>query len=153
MRYWQDIQIGEVFETDSRTLTREEIVEFAAEFDPQPYHLDTDAAESSILGGLCASGWQVSALMMRLLTDTFKQQDIALMGVSKVGQLRWKKPVFAGDSLIAKITIVNTRPESNWPDQAAIDCDVLVHNQDGELVINLSTSLLLTQGQDSGHAD
>lgn len=152
MRYWQDIQVGEIFETDSRTLTREEIVEFAAEFDPQPYHLDTDVAESSIFGGLCASGWQVSALMMRLLTDAFKQQEIMLMGVSRVGHMRWKKPVFAGDRLVAKITIVDAKPESNLPGQGSIDCDVLVHNQDGKMVINLSTTLLLTKGQGPDHA-
>ena len=88
-RYWQDLEVGETFSTsDSLTLEREDILEFAAEFDPQPYHLDREAAEASIFGGLCASGWQVSAMMMRLLTDTFHQQEIALLGVASVQQMR-----------------------------------------------------------------
>jgi acyl dehydratase len=151
MRYWQDINSGESFETHDLEVTREEIVEFATEFDPQPYHLDTEAAESSIFGGLCASGWQVSALMMRLLTDTFKRERVAVKGVCAVSRLRWKMPVFAGDRLTALISVTDTSSSSDWPGQGSIVCDVLVKNHDGKPVIELSTTLLIACREEQGH--
>jgi acyl dehydratase len=77
---WQDINPGDSFITDAITISRRDILDFAAEFDPQPYHLDPDAADDSIFGGLCASGWHVTAVMMRLLTDTFALNNINLLG-------------------------------------------------------------------------
>ena len=77
-RYWQDLRPGERFKTRSITISKQDILEFAADFDPQPYHLNPEAAEGSIFGGLCASGWHVTAVMMRLLTDTFVNDHIEL---------------------------------------------------------------------------
>ncbi len=143
-RYWQDLEVGQTFSTsDSLTLRREDILEFAAEFDPQPYHLDHEAAEASIFGGLCASGWQVSAMMMRLLTDTFHQQEIALLGVASVQQMRWKIPVFAGDSLTAEITVIDSSDSSGQPGVGTIDVDILVRNQKDQPVITLQNRLLI----------
>ena len=73
-RFWDDIGAGERFVTGQLGITEEEILTFAREFDPQPYHLDRAAADASIFGGLCASGWQATALMMRLLTDALREQ-------------------------------------------------------------------------------
>lgn len=143
-RYWQDLEVGQTFSTsDSLTLTREDILEFAAEFDPQPYHLDHEAAEASIFGGLCASGWQVSAMMMRLLTDTFHQQEIALLGVASVQQMRWKIPVFAGDSLTAEITVIDRGDTSGQPGVGTLDVEILVRNQKDQPVITLQNRLLI----------
>lgn len=143
-RYWQDLEVGQTFSTsDSLTLRREDILEFAAEFDPQPYHLDHEAAEASIFGGLCASGWQVSAMMMRLLTDTFHQQEIALLGVASVQQMRWKIPVFAGDSLTAEIAVIDSSDSSGQPGVGTIDVDILVRNQKDQPVITLQNRLLI----------
>ena len=103
-RYWQDLNTGEQITTGQLTLSKEDILEFAADFDPQPYHLDTEAADASIFGGLCASGWQVAAMMMRLLTDSFREQDIAIMGVSAVPDMRWKIPVLPATASMAKST-------------------------------------------------
>jgi acyl dehydratase len=146
-RYWKDVAVGEQFETDSMTLTRADILEFAAEFDPQPYHLDSEAAEASIFGGLCASGWQVSAMMMRLLTDTFRKQDIAVMGVAAVPQMRWKIPVFAGDSLAARFDVVARDEASGQGGLGSADIEVQVSNQDGKPVIALSTRVLIALGE------
>ena len=143
-RYWQDLEVGETFSTsDSLTLEREDILEFAAEFDPQPYHLDREAAEASIFGGLCASGWQVSAMMMRLLTDTFHQQEIALLGVASVQQMRWKIPVFAGDSLTAEIAVIDRDESSGQPGVGTLDVEILVSNQKDQPVITLKNRLLI----------
>tara|TARA_R110001592_G_scaffold363372_1_gene685904 strand:+ start:1761 stop:2279 length:519 start_codon:yes stop_codon:yes gene_type:complete len=147
-RYWQDLLPGERFDTQSITISRQDILEFAAEFDPQPYHLNAEAAEDSIFGGLCASGWHVTALMMRLLTDTFTSRHIDLLGSNGVSNLRWRKPVFAGDSLSSRITVVDCTAASADSPFGYINCDVEVDNQSGEQVIALVTSLMI--GIDGG---
>lgn len=142
-RYWQDLQEGETLSTDRLTLSKQDILEFAADFDPQPYHLDSDAADESIFGGLCASGWQVTAMMMRLLTDAFIAEDIDLLGSNGVSALRWRKPVFAGDTLSSDITVARRSEPGSDPRFGYIDCDVNVKNQDGDSVIQLTTSLMI----------
>jgi acyl dehydratase len=142
-RYWQDLQAGERFTTENITISRQDILDFAADFDPQPYHLNPDAAEDSIFGGFCASGWHVTALMMRLLSDTFGTEKVALLGSSGVSSLRWRKPVFAGDSLSARITVNETPTASDEGTFGHVDCGVEVDNQDGEQVIVLTTSLMI----------
>jgi acyl dehydratase len=143
MRYWQDLQPGENYTSETLQISREDILEFAAEFDPQPYHLDNKAAEESIFGGLCASGWQVSALMMRLLTDTFRQQQVAVMGVAAVPRMRWKIPVFADDILQASITLDSCEADSGRTGLGTVLCQVTVRNQRQEPVINLTTAVLV----------
>ncbi|MFT5484726.1 MAG: acyl dehydratase [Halieaceae bacterium] len=142
-RYWEDVKVGETFTTEPRTIEKKDILDFANEFDPQPYHLDSAAADASIFGGLCASGWQVSALMMRLLTEALHQQNIAIFGVAGVPDMRWKLPVFSGDSLAAKIILVATNPDSGRTGMGSIDAEVEVSNQDGQPVIKLVTRLLI----------
>lgn len=142
-RYWQDLHAQEQFNTGKLTITHDDILEFAAEFDPQPYHLDSDAADESIFGGLCASGWQVSALMMRLLTDCFQEQNIAINGVAGVPEMRWKIPVFAGDTLHALITVKAIEaPDKNQADGVVL-VDVEVYNQDRKPVIRVNARLLI----------
>ncbi len=148
-RYWQDIQPGETFATRSITISKQDILEFAADFDPQPYHLDSEAADASIFGGLCASGWHVTAVMMRLLTDTFNSGKIDLLGSSGVSRLRWRKPVFAGDSLSARITVTEKSPPAATSPFGYIDCDVEVDNQAGDQVIVLTTSLMIGSAQEA----
>ncbi len=141
MRYWHHCKEGETYHTDQITLSERDIFEFAAEFDPQPYHLDREAGDNSIFGGLCASGWQVCALMMRLLTDTFKNNDIVLIGVQGVPSMRWKIPVFAGDSLSGDIEVASLQHSSDRDDSGLMICDVKVKNQKNEYVIALQASL------------
>ncbi len=147
--HWQDINIGDSFDTNAITISRRDILEFAADFDPQPYHLDPDAADASIFGGLCASGWHITAVMMRLLTDTFTANNIALLGSSGVGKLRWRKPVFAGDTLSATIVVsAKDAGNSQYP-LSYIECEVDVANQHGDSVIVLSTTLMIGTGGDA----
>lgn len=142
-RLWQNLQIGEGFTTDSLTVTKTAILEFAAEFDPQPYHLDSDAGDASIFGGLCASGWQVSALAMRLLTEAFRVQDVAILGLSGVRAMRWKAPVFAEDSLSATIKLTASNAASEGA--GSIEAAMRVNNQHNKTVLTLSASLLIAQ--------
>jgi len=132
-------------------VTQEDILEFAAEFDPQPYHLDSSAARESIFGGLCASGWQVTALMMRLISDSLQASEVAIMGSSGVNQLRWKVPVFAGDTLLAQLKINSCGP-SDQPGMGAMDCEVIVQNQSGRAVLESIITLLVPLLEDQqGH--
>lgn len=146
MRYWQDLQPGESFITASLTVTQEDILEFAAEFDPQPYHLDSSAARESIFGGLCASGWQVAALMMRLISDNLQANQIAILGSSGVSQLRWKMPVFAGDILSARLKMQSSQP-SDQPGLGSTDWEVMVDNQAGRAVLEAVITLLVPLSQ------
>ena len=147
MIYWDDLETGQVFQTDSITLTAEDIIDYASDFDPQPYHLDNEAAEASIFGGLCASGWQVSALMMRLLTDTFHAKDIAILGVASVQEVRWKLPVFADDSLDAQVSITDRAEESGQAGVGTVDVAVQVSNQNNKPVIIVQNRLLIAHAK------
>jgi acyl dehydratase len=152
MRYWQDLKPGETFTTDTLRVSKEDILEFAAEFDPQPYHLDSGAARDSIFGGLCASGWQVTALMMRLISDSLEANQVAILGSSGVSQLRWKVPVFAGDTLSARLKIKVCHPLER-PAMGTMDCEVVVDNQAGKAVLESIITLLVPVLQDEPQAE
>lgn len=151
-RFWSDLQPGESFATGLLTLDREAILAFATEFDPQPYHLDSTAAEDSIFGGLCASGWQVTALMMRLLTDTLHTQNVPVMGIDSVPSLRWKAPVFVDDSLSGQVTITGKEPSSRQPGCGRVNLAIEVRNQHERPVIELSAVLLVDRGENADAA-
>ena len=142
-RYWQDLQPGEHIPTGALTLSGAALREFAAEFDPQPYHLDSAVADQSIFGGLCASGWQVAAMMMRLLSDGFRAADIALMGVLAVPRMRWKIPVFAGDSLAATITLGARSEDSGRAGLGLVEAALVGQNQHDKAVLELQARLLV----------
>jgi acyl dehydratase len=136
MDKWQNLEVGQEFETGTLTLSKGDILEFAAEFDPQPYHLETEAAEASIFGGLCASGWQVCALMSRLVSDTFRDQGIAIQGIQTIPNMQWKIPVFAEDSLCATVVVADCKK-----DVGLLVCDIRVKNQHQKIALTLSMTL------------
>jgi acyl dehydratase len=146
-RYWSDLQPGETFATGQLSLDREAILAFAAEFDPQPYHLDAAAAEASIFGGLCASGWQVTALMMRLLTDALHAQDVPVLGIDSVPSLRWKAPVFVDDSLQGQVSVTGGEPDSRQPGCGRTRLHILVTNQQERPVVELDAVVLVAHGE------
>lgn len=116
MRYhWEDFVVGSVTEYGPRTLTRDEIVAFAAEFDPQPMHLDEAAAREGMLGGLAASGWHSCCLLMRMISDGLLNQS-SFMGAPGVEEVRWRAPVRAGEPLRVRATVLATRPSRSRPD-------------------------------------
>lgn len=143
MIFWDDLKTGQKFETDTLTLSAQDIIDYAKDFDPQPYHLDPVVAEQSIFGGHCASGWQVCALMMRLFVDTMNREGISSSGSSGVESLRWFMPVFADDSLGANITITDRQLSDQHDGYGTCDCTVDVFNQNGKSVIKLDTNVLI----------
>lgn len=134
MRYWEDIKAGDVVELGSQTMDKERMVAFAREFDPQPFHTDEKAAEASIYGGLIASGWLTGSTLMRLFYDGFLK-DTASMGSPGVDELRWLKPVRPGDTLTARLTVLEATASRSKPDRGIMRSLMEVLNQHGEVVM------------------
>lgn len=144
--YFEDLAAGQEYDLGSRTLNRAAIVDFATEFDPQPFHVDEEAAEQSIYGGLIASGWQTCCVYMRLLCDSFLLQ-VHSMGSPGVDELRWLGPVRPGDTLSAKLRIDEVRVSKSKPDRGIIMTAGEVRNQDGDLVLTLKSPLMVRRRQ------
>lgn len=134
MRYWEDINEGDVVELGSRTMERDRMVEFAREFDPQPFHTDEKAAEASIWGGLIASGWLTGSVLMRIFYDGYLK-DTAGLGSPGIDELRWLKPVRPGDTLTVRLTVLETAASRSKPDRGIVRSLMEVVNQHGEIVM------------------
>lgn len=132
--YWEDLTVGSSRELGSVSPGKDDILAFARQFDPQPFHLDESAAKESIFGALCASGWHTCALAMRLMVDNFLCQSSSL-GSPGLESLKWPKPVFADDSLRLRQTVLDTRPMNSRPDVGLVRTRWEMRNQRDELVL------------------
>lgn len=133
--YFEDLQVGLLRTTGSYEMTREEIVAFAGEFDPQPFHLDDEAAKRSVFGGLCASGWHTASVMMRLQVTSWVGRE-GSMGSPGFDDLRWLRPVRPGDVLTVRNTCVEITPSRSKPDRGSARFRAEVLNQNGEVVLD-----------------
>ena len=136
MLYFEDFPPGDVRESPPRTITREEMVEFARTYDPQPFHLDDEAAKKTIYGGLIGSGWLTVSVMMRLLWDTMLKDTVSL-GSPGSDEIRWLKPVRPGDTLRARFTVVEAIPSRSKPDRGVVKTFTEILNQHGEVVMTM----------------
>jgi len=134
VRYFEDFAPGQVLELGSRTISRESMLAFAREFDPQPFHVDEEAAKRSIYGGLLASGWHTCSLWMRILCDGLLT-DTASLGSPGIDELRWLKPVRPGDTLSVRMTILEAIPSRSKPDRGLLRSLTEMRNQHGEIVL------------------
>ncbi|HET7478141.1 MAG TPA: MaoC family dehydratase [Rubrobacteraceae bacterium] len=134
--YFEDFEPGMVFDFGERTIDREEIVAFAREYDPQPFHVDEESARDSAFGGLIASGWHTAAIFMRLYVDALLSRS-ASMGSPGVEELRWLKPVRPGDTLRASLTVLDTAPSTRNPNRGTVHLYSEVRNQRGETVMTM----------------
>ena len=132
MRYFEDFNPGDVFEYGNYTVTEEEIIRFAEQFDPQTFHLDRDAAKDSIFGGLIASGWHTLSILMRMTVDGFLNETMAL-GSPGIDEARWIIPVRPGDTLSARLTILEKIPSRSRPERGVLKTSCEVLNQNGEV--------------------
>lgn len=133
MRYLEDFAAGQTFESGRLRVERDRIKSFAAEFDPQPFHLDEEAAQRSLFGGLAASGWHTAAMTMRLLVESELKPAGGILGAG-FDEFRWPKPVRPGDELHLQIVVVETRPSKSRPDQGVIKIRTTTLNQNQEPV-------------------
>lgn len=130
MKYFEDIEVGEVWDLGCRAVGEEEIVDFATQYDPQPFHVDAAAAKESYFGGLIASGWHTSAILMSLIADNIKAQNMAGLGAPGVDQCRWLAPVRPGDVLHGRSTVLATRSSRSKP-MGLVTIRTELFNQDG----------------------
>ena len=137
LRYFEDFHVGEAFELGSRSVTAAEIIDFARQFDPQPFHTDPARAQESVFGGLVASGWHTAALYMRLLVDGFVGMVASSMGSPGVDKIEWLKPVRPGDTLSGRLTIAELIPSKSRPDRGTIKSLGELRNQKGEVVMTI----------------
>jgi acyl dehydratase len=139
--YFEDFAVGQIFRAGPRHVTAEEIKRFAAEFDPQPFHLDEMAAGATVFGGLAASGWHTAAMTMRMLVDGALPIAGGIIG-SAIDELRWLRPVRPGDILTVEAEIIEVR-DSSRPTQGRIRTRSTTRAADGEAVQSFIANLLV----------
>jgi len=136
MRYWEDFNVGDTSTLGEKTVDRDEALDFATRYDPQPFHLDEDAAKRTMYKGLIVSGWHTVAMVMRMTVDTYLR-DVASLGSPGVDNVRWLKPVRPGDVIRATRTVLETRPSQSRPTMGLVKHRWDVFNQTGELVMTM----------------
>jgi acyl dehydratase len=134
--HWEDFKAGDVAIYGPRHVSREEIVAFAAEFDPQPMHLDEAAASATPLGGLAASGWHVCGLIMRMIADGFIVDSTSL-GAPGVESMRWVKPLRPGTDVRTRVTVLETRPSKSRPETGLTKFRYEMLDEQGEVVAEM----------------
>ena len=134
MRYFEDFKVGDVTEVGSVSVNEDEIIEFASRFDPQPFHIDPEAAKFSPFGGLIASGWHTAALFMGMFVRAVLL-DSASLGSPGVEEIRWTAPVRPGDTLRGRSTVTDAQPSASNPKRGTVFTTNEVFNQDGERVL------------------
>jgi acyl dehydratase len=132
--HFEDFVPGTTATYGPRIVTREEIIAFATEFDPQSMHVDEEAAKKTMLGGLSASGWHTCAIMMRLLCDGLVSHSSS-MGAPGVDEVKWLQPVRPGDALSARVTVLGKREPKSRPDMGFVQMRCEMLNQHGEVVL------------------
>jgi len=144
VQYFEDLTVGETHDAGPRTVTDEEIIEFAEKYDPQSFHVDREAAAESMFGGLAASGWHTASVAMGLLVDGYFE-DVAIGGALGVDDLRWREPVYAGDELSITVTVAD---KEVWDDdRGRVEFDLEAYNQD-DVLVHSRTELVLVFRED-----
>jgi acyl dehydratase len=134
-RYLEDFQVGQTFEAGSAVVDRDEIVEFARHYDPQPFHVDEAAAERSVFKGMTASGWYTAGLTMRLAVTSGVMRATGIIGVG-VDELRWPRPVRPGDVLRVTLTVVDIKPSTSGKPRGIVSVRLTTRNQNDEIVLD-----------------
>jgi acyl dehydratase len=134
--YFEDFATGQEVELGSVRVLEDEILDFARRFDPQPFHVDPEAAQRSVFGGLIASGWHTGAMWMRLYVDSLLGGD-AGMGSPGIEELRWLAPVRPGDTLSGRLTVLDATPSERRPDRGTVRIRGEMVNQHGVTVMSM----------------
>src|ERR1700674_2423454 len=146
-RYLEDFAAGQTFGAGRLRIEGERALAFAAEFDPQPFHLDEAAARRSIFGGLAASGWHTAAVTMRLMIETELKPAGGFVGAG-LDECRWPRPVRPGDELRVECEVIDVRPSKSRPEQGLIKIRTTTLNQDDEAVLVYVLNLVAPRRKD-----
>ncbi|MEQ9662361.1 MAG: MaoC family dehydratase [Parasphingopyxis sp.] len=137
--YFEDLELGSKQSFGSYKVTREEVIEFASKYDPQPFHLSDEAAKQTYFGRLSASGWHTGSMVMRMLVDNMENNRQAGLGSPGIDELRWLKPVYPGDTLRVETEIVDKTPSKSRPDMGSFRSRLTVFNQDDVAVMTMKS--------------
>lgn len=143
MQYFEDIAVGASQAFGRYEVTREEVIEFASKYDPQPFHLDDEAAAATHFGRLSASGWHTCAMTMAMLVENLKANRQAGLGSPGIDQLRWLKPVFPGDTLRCESEVLEKRRSKSRPEMGLFKSRLTVFNQDDAPVMQMVSNGLI----------
>ena len=141
-RWFEDYVPGTVHDLGSVVVDEQEVIAFARQFDPQPFHLDKEQAEKSAFGGLIASGWHTACMTMRLSVDRYLS-EVSSEGSPGIDELRWLRSVRPGDQLSVRITILDARRSRSRPERGIVRSQTETLNQDGEVVMHLTSTILI----------
>ncbi len=134
--HWEDFPVGLSLDFGATPVSREAVLAFAQQFDPQRFHLDDEAARSSLFGGLCASGWHTCAMAMRMMCDAYLL-DSSSLGSPGIDALRWHKPVFPGDTLRMRMDVTEARVMASRPHVGLVKAVWTMFNQQGDKVLTM----------------
>ena len=148
MIYFEDLEVGAETYFGSYEVTREEVLEFARKYDPQPFHLSDEAAAKTHFGRLAASGWHTCAMAMAVIARKVVEQEQAGLGSPGVDELRWLKPVFPGDTLHVRSKIVDKAPSRSKPQIGSFRSATVVSNQDDVPVLTFTSIVLMLRRPD-----
>lgn len=143
MDHYEDIRVGDERSFGHYEVTREEVIDFAAKYDPQPFHLDDEAAARTHFRRLSASGWHTCAMTMAMLVENMKRHAQAGLGSPGVDNLRWVKPVYPGDTLRCETEVLEKRRSKSRPDMGLFKSRCRVFNQNDELVLEMVSNGLI----------
>lgn len=148
MRYFEDLEVGARTYFGSYDVTREEVLEFAAKYDPQPFHLSDEAAAKTHFGRLAASGWHTCAMTMAVIARYVVDEEQAGLGSPGIDELRWLKPVYPGDTLRVHGEIVEKTPSRSRPEMGSFRSQMTVINQDDAPVMRFTSIVLIRRRPD-----
>ncbi len=150
MKYWEDIEVGAHSSFGRYEVTREEVIEFASRYDPQPFHLSDEAAAQTYFGRLSASGWHTGAMLMRMIVENMANTDQASLGSPGLDELRWLKPVHPGDVLRVESEVIDKTASRSRPDMGSFRVSTTVFNQNDEPVMSLKSIGLIRRRPENG---
>lgn len=145
MMFFEDVAVGDTVDYGSVEVSREEVLEFARRYDPQPFHLSDDAAAMTPFGKIAASGWHTAAMVMRLMVDKLISEGFAALGSPGVEDIKWHKPVFPGDTISARSEVVGKIESRSKPFMGIVKSEVTVTNQDGDVVMTSRPTMMVAR--------
>ena len=143
MIYFEDLVVGAEREFGSYEVTREEVIEFATKYDPQPFHLSDEEAAKTHFGRIAASGWHTAAMTMAVIARAVVDEEQAGLGSPGIDELRWLKPVYPGDTLTVRGKIIEKTPSRSKPDIGSFRTETVVTNQHGQTVMSFTSIVLM----------
>ena len=145
MIYFEDLQVGAKTEFGRYEVTREEVLEFARKYDPQPFHLSDEEAAKTHFGRLAASGWHTCAMTMAVLARYSVKHEQAGLGSPGIDELRWRRPVYPGDTLQVSGQLLEKTPSRSRPEMGSFRTQTMVFNQNEELVMTFVSIVLIAR--------